>query len=150
MTVLESHLSAVLAVLAFWLAIGFCGLLRQSSLRLVARVLFPMSALCGVALAAVAAVSIAAPAETGLLVVGLPDLPMHVRLDALSSAFLFLLGATSAGISIVAAGYFRKGQGTAPGLLCLQYHRFLAAMGFLLVADDAYGFMVAWETMALS
>ncbi len=150
MTVLESHLSAVLVVLALWLAIGFCGLLRQGSLRLVARVLFPMSALCGVALAAVAAASIAAPAETGLLVVGLPDLPMHVRLDALSSAFLFLLGASSAGISIFAAGYFRKGQGTAPGLLCLQYHLFLAAMGFLLVADDAYGFMVAWETMALS
>ena len=49
-----------------------------------------------------------------------------------------------------AAGYFRKGEGTAPGLLCLQYHLFLAAMGFVLVADDAYGFMVAWETMALS
>ena len=150
MTVPESHLSAVLVVLALWLAIGFCGLLRQGSLKLVARVLFPLSALCGVALAAVAAASIGSPAECRTLLIGLPDLPMHARLDALSSAFLFLLGATTAGISIFAAGYFRKGPGTAPGLLCLQYHLFLAAMGFLLVADDAYGFMVAWETMALS
>ena len=49
-----------------------------------------------------------------------------------------------------AAGYFRRGQGTPPGLLCLQYHLFLASMGFVLLADDAYAFMVAWETMALS
>src|SRR6202041_3688614 len=64
--------------------------------------------------------------------------------------FLILLGATSAGISIFAAGYFRRGEGTAPGLMCLQYHLFLASMGFVLLADDAYAFMVAWETMALS
>ncbi len=34
--------------------------------------------------------------------------------------------------------------------MCLQYHLFLASMGFVLLADDAYAFMVAWETMALS
>jgi hydrogenase-4 component B len=150
MTVPEPHLSAVLAVLALWLAIGFCGLLRQDSLRLVARGLFPLSALCGAGLAVVALLSIGAPVERVMLLIGLPDLPMHARLDALSCVFLFLLGAASTGISTFAAGYFRKGQGTAPGLLCLQYHLFLAAMGFVLVADDAYGFMVAWESMALS
>ena len=75
---------------------------------------------------------------------------MHVRRDALTSLFLVLLGGASAGISVFAAGYFRRGHGTAPGLLCLQYHLFLASMGFVLLADDAYAFMVAWETMALS
>jgi formate hydrogenlyase subunit 3/multisubunit Na+/H+ antiporter MnhD subunit len=68
----------------------------------------------------------------------------------LSSAFLVLLGVTSTGVSVFAAGYFRHGEGTLPGLLCLQYHVFLASMGFVLLADDAYAFMVAWETMALS
>ena len=150
MPVLESPLSACLVVLALWLGIGLCGVARPGSLRLVARVLFPLSAVCGAALAVIAAVSIAAPAESITLVIGLPDLPIHARLDALSGAFLFLLGAAAAGISVFAAGYFRKGEGTPPGLLCLQYHLFLAAMGFVLVADDAYGFMVAWETMALS
>ena len=53
-------------------------------------------------------------------------------------------------ISLFAAGYFRAGEGTAPGLLCLQYHVFLASMALVLLADDAYLFMVAWETMALS
>ena len=61
-----------------------------------------------------------------------------------------MLGASSAGVSVFAGGYFRQGEGTAPGLLCLQYHLFLASMGWVLLADDAYGFMVAWELMALS
>ena len=88
--------------------------------------------------------------EHATLRIGLPDLPMHVRLDNLSRVFLALLGSASAGVSLFAAGYFRKGEGTAPGVLGLQYHLFLASMGFVLVADDAYAFMVAWETMALT
>ena len=61
-----------------------------------------------------------------------------------------ILGAASFAISIFSAGYFRQSEGTPPGLLCLQYHIFLAAMAGVLLADDAYMFMVAWETMALS
>ena len=131
-------------------AIGVAGLLRPMSVGFVGRMLFPLGALCGMALAAVAASSLGTPPEQAVLPVGLPDLPMHVRRDALASFFLVLLGATSAGISIFAAGYFRRGEGTAPGLMCLQYHLFLASMGFVLLADDAYAFMVAWETMAVS
>lgn len=145
-----SPLSACLALLALWGLIGLAGLLRPASLRFVARTLFPLGALCGVGLAIVAALSLAMRPETAVLPLGLPDLPMHVRRDALSSVFLFLLGVASAGISVFAAGYFRRGHGTSAGLLCLQYHLFLASMGLVLLADDAYTFMVAWETMALS
>jgi hydrogenase-4 component B len=116
----------------------------------VRRFLFPMGAIVGVGLAVVAVTSIAFPAEQQILPIGLPDLPIHLRRDALSNVFLFLLGAASAGVSIFGAGYFRAGEGTAPGLLCLQYHLFLASMAFVLLADDAYGFMVSWEMMALS
>ena len=146
----HSPLDACLALLALWVLIGLAGLLRPGSLRYVARTLFPLGALCGLALALVALASLAAPIERAVLIVGLPDLPMHLRRDALSSLFLFLLGAAAAGISVFAAGYFRKGHGTSAGLLCLQYHLFLASMGFVVLADDAYAFMVAWETMALS
>lgn len=139
-----------LALLALWGLIGLAGLLRPRSLFFVGRTLFPLGALCGVALAVVAATSLGAPSEQAILPLGLPDLPVHVRRDALTSLFLFLLGAASAGISIFAAGYFRRGEGTDAGLMCLQYHLFLASMGFVLLADDAYTFMVAWETMALS
>ncbi len=150
MLLIDSSLSACLVLIALWGLIGVAGLLRPKSIGFVARTLFPLGALCGVALAVVAGSALTMPTDSATLPIGLPDLPVHVRRDALTSVFLVLLGATSAGISIFAAGYFRRGQGTAPGLLCLQYHLFLASMGFVLLADDAYAFMVAWETMALS
>ncbi len=150
MSPVDSPLAASLALLAAWLAIGLAGLLRQKDVAFVGRILFPMGAIVGAALAIVAGASFGAPAERVLLVIGLPDLPMHMRLDALSRVFLVLLGSAAAGVSLFASGYFRKGEGTAPGLLGLQYHVFLASMGFVLLADDAYAFMVAWESMALA
>src|SRR5258708_5796805 len=130
--------------------VGLAGLVRPLSIAFVGRTLFPLGSLFGAALAIVAAVSLDHPAEQLVLPIGLPDLPVHLRLDGLSSVFLILLGAASAGISVFAAGYFRQGEGTAPGLLCLQYHLFLASLGFVLLAADAYAFMFAWETIALS
>jgi formate hydrogenlyase subunit 3/multisubunit Na+/H+ antiporter MnhD subunit len=146
----SSPLLACLACLAIWAAIGAAALFRPGNTGYVAYVLFPLGAVCGVALAVAALIAGGSLPERMTLAIGLPDLPVHVRLDALSSCFLFLLGATSAGISIFAAGYFRRDEGTPPGLMALQYHLFLAAMGFVLLADDAYSFMVAWETMALA
>jgi len=149
-SLIHSPLDACLTLLALWGLIGLAGLARPTSLIFVGRTLFPLGALCGVALAVVSLLSLDTPPERVVLVIGLPHLPMHLRRDALASLFLFLLGGASAGISVFAAGYFRRGHGTSAGLLCLQYHLFLASMGFLLLADDAYAFMVAWETMALS
>jgi hydrogenase-4 component B len=145
-----SPIDACLVLLTGWIAIGAAGVLRPFNFGFIARVLFPLGALVGLALAVVAVASLALPAERVTLLIGLPDLPFHMRLDPLSRTFLALLGAAAAGISFFAGGYFRKGQGTAPGVLGLEYHLFLASMGFVLLADDAYAFMVAWETMALS
>ncbi len=145
-----SPVDACLLLLTGWIAVGAAGMLSPGRFGYVARFLFPLGAVIGLALAFVAATSLELPVERVTLLIGLPDLPFHLRLDPLSRTFLVLLGGASAGISIFAAGYFRKGQGTAPGVLGLQYHLFLASMGFVLLADDAYAFMVAWETMALS
>jgi hydrogenase-4 component B len=145
-----SPLTLCALLLTAWGITGLAGLVRPLSIAFVARTLFPLGAVFGAALAVVAATSLTYPTEQLVLPIGLPDLPVHLRLDALSGVFLILLGATSAGVSIFAAGYFRRGEGTAPGLMCLQYHLFLASMGFVLLADDAYAFMLAWETMALS
>jgi len=78
------------------------------------------------------------------------DLPFHLRIDPLAGFFLMLLGSVSAGISVYSAGYFREEPSGRLALISLQYHVFLASMAFVLLADDAYLFMVAWETMALS
>ena len=145
-----SYLDGCLALLAAWGCIGLAGMFRPRSIKFAGRTLFPLGALCGVAIAVLAVASLALPPERAILPLGLPGLPFHVRLDALSAVFLFLLGTVSAGISIFSAGYFREGEGALPGLLCLEYHVFLGSMGLVLLADDAYAFMVAWETMALS
>ena len=140
-----------IALLLGWTGIGLAGLLRPRSVVLAGRFLFPLGALLGFALAGLAAASLLGGGIERLIVpLGLPGLPAHLRLDPLSSVFLVLLGASSGGISLFAGGYFRAGEGAPPGLLCLQYHLFLASMGLVLIADDAYSFLVAWEVMALS
>jgi hydrogenase-4 component B len=146
----SSPIDACLLLLTGWIVVGVAGVFRRGDFAFVSRLLFPLGALIGMGLALVAGASLASPTERVTLLIGLPDLPFHLRLDPLSRTFLALLGAASAGVSIFAGGYFRKGHGTAPGVLGLQYHLFLASMGFVLLADDAYAFMVAWETMALS
>jgi formate hydrogenlyase subunit 3/multisubunit Na+/H+ antiporter MnhD subunit len=88
--------------------------------------------------------------QEAILPLGLPNLPFHLRLDGLSAYFLSVLGVVSTGVSAFSAGYFRKGEGTPPGLLCFEYHVCLASLAVVLLADDAYCFMVAWETMTLS
>jgi len=158
--ILGSPLSAIILVLSAWMLVGLAGLLRPGSAALSCRVLYPLGAVLGLMLAALGLWALVSsplemtPAQSAAqqltLLIGLPDLPMHLRCDALSAVFLILLGGSSAGISIFGAGYFRSPQGTPAGLTCLQYHLFLASMGFVLLADDAYSFMVAWETMALS
>jgi hydrogenase-4 component B len=147
---LSNALTLVISAICAWLAIGVLGLARPRDVVFAGRVLFCAGAAVGFLLAVVALLAIGSAPQTLVLPLGLPDLPFHVRLDALSAFFLFLLGSAGGGISIFSAGYFRQSDGTAPGLLCLQYHAFLAAMALVLVADDAYVFMVAWETMALS
>jgi len=142
-------LSISLVLICSWLALGVLGAAFWSRLGLIRR-LFPLGACIGLALAGVALGAMTGPAFTLVLPLGLPDLPFHLRLDSLSAFFLVLLGLASSGVSVFAAGYFRSGQGTSPGLMCLQYHTFLASMALVMLADDAYFFMVAWETMALS
>jgi formate hydrogenlyase subunit 3/multisubunit Na+/H+ antiporter MnhD subunit len=140
----------VLVAAAGWLLVGVLGLFALTNLGWVAKVLFPAGGAIALVLFGVATFAMFATPQTAVLPLGLPGLPFHLRLDPLAAFFLMVIGATSAGVSAFAAGYFRKGEGTPPGLLCLEYHVFLASMTLVVLADDAYAFMVMWETMALS
>ncbi len=144
------HIDWMLALGLGWLAVGVAGVLAWQRLAFVAHVLFPLGGLLGLALFGVSLGALLGTPEVAVLPIGLPSLPFHLRLDSLAAFFLMVIGAASAGISAFAAGYFRQGEGTAPGLLCLEYHVFLASMAGVILADDAYAFMVMWETMALS
>jgi len=138
------------ALAAAWIALGGAALACSRHPRVITGLIFPAGALVAIALAATGLWAIGAAPSTLVLPAGLPDLPFHVRLDALAGFFLLLLGGVSFGISLFSAGYFRDGHEQPLGLLSLEYHVFLASMAFVLIADDAYLFMVAWETMAMS
>jgi hydrogenase-4 component B len=143
-------LAGSLAAALAWLALGLAGLIPAREAFLARRVVFPLGAAVGLALAALGAQAVWLPPESMVLPLGLPDLPFHLRLDPLAGFFLLLLGGVGAGISVYAGGYFQSESALRLGLICLQYHVFMASMAFVILADDAYLFMVAWETMALS
>src|SRR5688500_3264597 len=142
-----SEAAVTLSVL--WIGLGVVGLVFRRAPRLIIGAVFPAGALVSLLLAVTGLWAMNAPPSAAILPAGLPDLPFHVRIDALSGFFLLVLGAVAFGVSVFSVAYFREGAGT-PALVCLQYHVFLAAMAFVLIADDAYLFMVAWESMALS
>ena len=83
-----------------WLIIGFTGLLFPRRTALIGNVLFPLGAFGALALAVLGLSGIGAAPQSLILPLGLPDLPFHLRLDALSAFFLSLLGVAGAGISI--------------------------------------------------
>ncbi|MFZ3040250.1 MAG: hydrogenase 4 subunit B [Thiobacillus sp.] len=134
----------------YWLCLGFAALLLQGSQRLLIRLVFPLGALGALFIAGAGVAGLLLPASTVILPIGLPDLPFHLRLDALSAFFMVLLGGAAFGITVYAMGYFRSMAAGPLALLILWYHLFLGGMVTVMLADDAYAFMVAWEVMALS
>lgn len=148
---LDAHiLDLAWAGVLYWLALGFSALLLQRWRGALVHLVFPLSALGALFIAAAGVAGLVLPASAMVLPIGLPDLPFHLRLDALSAFFLVLLGSAAFGITVYAAGYFRSMKAGPLALVGLWYHLFLAGMATVMLADDAYAFMVAWEVMALS
>jgi formate hydrogenlyase subunit 3/multisubunit Na+/H+ antiporter MnhD subunit len=141
-------IDVALGVIVTWLMLGIAGLLLRNT-KIITLYIFPAGAISALVLA-LSGLGGLTETSVAILPLGLPDLPFHLRMDALSSFFLLLLGGASIGISLFSAGYFRHMERNNLALLCLEYHLFLAAMALVLIADDAYLFMVAWESMALS
>jgi formate hydrogenlyase subunit 3/multisubunit Na+/H+ antiporter MnhD subunit len=150
MQAISYTLGGAVLVAVSWLAIAAVCLLPAGNAAFARRYAFPLGALAGLTLAAVGLGAVWVPVQTLTLPLGLPDLPFHLRLDPLAGFFLMLLGSVAAGVSVYSAGYFREEPSGRLALIAFQYHVFLASMAFVLLADDAYLFMVAWETMALS
>jgi hydrogenase-4 component B len=146
----SSPLADSLLVAVSWLLIAALGLVPARNAFFARQLAFPLGALASLALAAFGLQAIWLAPQQMTLPLGLPDLPFHLRVDPLAGFFLMLLGSVSAGISVYAGGYFREETAGRLTLIGLQYHVFLASMAFVILADDAYLFMVAWETMALS
>ncbi|MGR8935247.1 MAG: hydrogenase 4 subunit B [Gammaproteobacteria bacterium] len=86
------------------------------------------------------------------LPLGLPWLSWHVRIDALSGFFLCVLGLPLIAVSLFGPGYAREFEHRrhAPSILGLFTALFVAGMELVLLADDAFFFMITWELMSLA
>jgi formate hydrogenlyase subunit 3/multisubunit Na+/H+ antiporter MnhD subunit len=85
--------------------------------------------------------------ETLSLPLGLPWLRMHLRLDALSAYFMTVVNLGGVAASVYGLGYGRH-EGDPVRVLPF-YPVFLAGMNLVLLADDAFTFVFAWELMSL-
>ncbi len=86
--------------------------------------------------------------STAVLPLGLPWIGARFRLDALSAVFLVVVNLGGAAASLFAIGYGRHED--EPQRVLPFYPAFLAGMNLVVLADDAFSFLVAWEFMSLS
>ena len=102
---------------------------------------------CLVALA-VAAAHIAAGPSTVSLPLGLPWLGAHFRLDPLASFFLVVINLGAAMASLYGLGYGAHEE--APGRVLPFFPTFVAGMNLVVLAADAFTFLLSWEFMSLA
>ena len=82
------------------------------------------------------------------LPLGLPWLGAHFRIDALSAFFLVVVNLGGAAASLFALGYGRHEE--FPQRVLPFYPAYLAGMNLVVLANDAFSFLVSWEFMSLT
>ena len=87
-------------------------------------------------------------ASTVTLPLGLPWLGTHFRVDPLAAFFLVVVNLGGAAASLFALGYGRHEE--TPQRVLPFFPVYLAAMNLVVLADDAFTFLVSWEFMSLS
>src|SRR5947199_6598812 len=114
-------------------------------------IVYGMSLIASLTLLAIALFALfgiyAGPPAT-VLPLGIPWLGAHFSLDALSAFFLAVINLGAAAASLFALGYGRHEH--APRRVLPFYPAFLAGMNIVVLADDAFTFLVSWEFMSLS
>jgi formate hydrogenlyase subunit 3/multisubunit Na+/H+ antiporter MnhD subunit len=87
-------------------------------------------------------------AATVVLPLGLPGLGSHFRIDALAAFFLVVVNLGGGIASLYALGY--GSHETLPRRVVPFFPAFLAGMNLVVLADDAFTFLLAWEFMSLA
>ncbi|MBS4049989.1 MAG: hydrogenase 4 subunit B [Methylomonas sp.] len=134
--------------------IPLVGLLEESRypirLRQAVFVLLGISGLLAVLAGSAALVS--QSAVTDQIGLGLPWLPWHVRFDGLSGFFFLIVGIAVSAVSLYGPGYVQTYQEEKHpfAVLGLFTGLFVAGMLLVLLADDAFFFMIAWELMSVA
>ena len=115
------------------------------------RTIYGLSLAASVIAPIIAGMHLAAGAEavsTATLPLGLPWIGARFRLDALAAFFLVVVNLGGAVASVYGLGYGR--HETAPGRVLPFFPVFLAGMNLVLVAADAFTFLLSWEFMSLA
>lgn len=86
------------------------------------------------------------------LPLGLPWLNWHQQLDGLSAFFLMIIGIGTLAAALYAPKYVTeyKNSGQPFAALAVPTSLFIAGMMLVVIAADAYSFMIAWELMSIS
>ncbi|MBI2254721.1 MAG: hydrogenase 4 subunit B [Proteobacteria bacterium] len=87
-------------------------------------------------------------ASVSTLPLGLPWIGASFRLDALASFFILVVNLGSALASLYGLGYGRHEP--TPHRILPFFPAFLAGMNLVVLADDAFTFLLSWEFMSLS
>ena len=82
------------------------------------------------------------------LPVGLPWLGAHFRIDSLASFFLVVVNLGGAAASLYGLGYGRHDP--SPHRVLPFFPAFLAGMNLVVLADDAFSYLLCWEFMSLA
>jgi hydrogenase-4 component B len=82
------------------------------------------------------------------LPIGLPWLGAHFRLDVLASFFLVVVNLGGASASLYGLGY--GDHESAPNRVLPFFPAYLAGMNLVVLADDAFSFLLCWEFMSLA
>lgn len=154
-----------LATIAVWLAASALAIVlgRHKDASTVVHAATGLAAAMAAA-AALLRLADGGPAETLMLPVGLPWLLAHLRIDALSSVFLLVVNFGGATACLFGWGYANAhsdstakhhdghhNDGPPPeGPVLPLLPLFLAGMNLVLLADDAFSFLLAWEFMSLA
>jgi len=117
--------------------------------RPAGRILIYGGALAASGVAGLSALTALASAPAGLVLpIGLPWIGAHLRIDALSAFFLCVINLGGAAASLYGIGYGRHDH--APQRVLPFFPAFLAGMNLVLLAADAYSFLLSWEFMSLA
>ena len=127
-------------------------LLAVASARMQAATSIVYSATLVISVAAASAaiaalIGLVAPASL-VLPIGLPWIGAHFRIDALAAFFLAVVNVGGAAASLYALGYGQHEE--EPHRVLPFFPAFLAGMNLVVLANDAFSYLLSWEFMSLA
>jgi hydrogenase-4 component B len=139
-----------MSCVAGWLASAVLAIVLARSKHSTAVVYGATLAICAVALFGSMRSLLGGSAHPSdlTLPLGLPWLGAHFRLDALASFFLVVVNLGGSAASLYGLGYGRHEP--SPQRVLPFFPAFLAGMNLVVLADDAFSYLLCWEFMSLA